>query len=410
MRGGRAETALAVGALIVLGVSAPTASAITRPRAGAVVSSPPLLRWTGVAGAEYYNVQLWRKGAHTTRKILSRWPTRHLFQLRDHWRYAGKVRYFTRARYYWYVWPWLGTRYGRLHVQRSFVYGTAPVNITPPTVAGEAREGATLTAAPGTWTGLPQPTLSYRWERCAADASACATIAGATLPSYRTGADDIDLVVRAIVVGTNIVRGVAAPSPASAVVLAAPPNNVARPGIAGHPHVGATLTAATGEWMSSRPVTYSYRWLRCSADGVMCSQITGATAKTYAVRPADGERQLEVVVRAANSGGVNEATSPHSALVGLVLVGTTGADVLHGTIGSDVLRLRAGNDTVYGGRGYDRIYAGDGSDHVYGGRGRDVIRTIDGFRDWVDCGAGVDNVRADRLDRVSSNCEYVTRT
>jgi hypothetical protein len=409
--GERGKTALAIAALIVLlGVSAPTASAITRPRAGAIVSSPPLLRWTAVEGAQFYNVQLWRKGASSTRKILSRWPSSHRFQLRDHWRFGGKIRYFTPARYYWYVWPWLGTRYGSTHVHRSFVHGTPPANVSPPTVAGEAREGATLTANPGTWTGLPQVTLSYRWERCAVDASVCATIAGATLPSYRMDVDDIDLVVRAVVVATNIVRKVAVRSPASAVILAAPPNNIARPGIVGHPHVGATLTAATGEWLSSRAVTYSYRWRRCSADGVTCSQITGATAKTYAARPADANRKLEVVVRAANSGGVNEAASTRSALVGLLLVGTAGADVLHGTIGSDLLRPRKGNDTVYGGRGYDRIYAGNGSDHVYGGRGSDAIRASDGSRDWVDCGAGHDNVKADRLDRVSSNCEEVTRT
>jgi hemolysin type calcium-binding protein len=410
VRNGRAKMALAIAAFLLLGVNATSASATTRPRAGAVVSSPPLLRWTAVSGAEYYNVQLWRQGAHATRKVLSRWPTRHRFQLRNHWRYRGRVRHFTPARYYWYVWPWLGTGYGRLHVRRSFVYGTLPVNTSPPAVAGEAREGATLTATPGTWTGLPQPTLSYRWERCAADGSACATIAGATLPSYRIGADDIDLVVRAVLVGTNIVQAVAAPSPASAIVLAAPPNNVTRPVIAGHPHVGATLTAAAGEWISSRPVTYSYRWLRCSADGVTCSEIARATAKTYAVRNADSKRRIAVVVGAANSGGVNEATSTHSARVGLVFVGTAGADVLHGTIGSDVMRLRAGNDAAYGGRGDDRIFAGHGSDHVYGGRGNDVIKTHDDSRDWVDCGAGIDKVAADRLDRVTSRCEYVTRT
>ena len=121
----RGKTALAITALIVLlGVSAPTASAITRPRAGAAVSSPPLLRWTGVEGALYYNVQLWRKGASTTRKILSRWPSSHRFQLRDHWRYRGKVRYFTPARYYWYVWPRFGPRskprYGQLLGQATF--------------------------------------------------------------------------------------------------------------------------------------------------------------------------------------------------------------------------------------------------------------------------------------------------
>ena len=44
------------------------------PRAGTLVrpGRPPLLRWTPVRGARYYNLQLWRRG----RKILSAWPAR----------------------------------------------------------------------------------------------------------------------------------------------------------------------------------------------------------------------------------------------------------------------------------------------------------------------------------------------
>ena len=41
------------------------------PPNGAVLTAPPLLRWSKVRGADYYNVQLLRDG----RKVLSAWPT-----------------------------------------------------------------------------------------------------------------------------------------------------------------------------------------------------------------------------------------------------------------------------------------------------------------------------------------------
>jgi hypothetical protein len=409
VRGGSEKTALAAAALLLLVLSAPAASATTRPRDGAVASSPPLLRWTAVAGARYYNLQLWRQGTTGNRKILSRWPTRHRFQLHHRWRYNGRLYRLQPARYYWYVWPWFGTRYGRVRVQRTFVYGRPPVNTSPPAVAGDAREGATLRATPGTWTGLPQPTVSYRWERCLPDGSACTTIAGATLSTYRIGAEDIDLVVRVVVVGANIARAVAVLLPPSAVVLAAPPNNVSRPTIAGHPHVSARLSAAAGDWLSSRPVTYSYRWFRCTSDGTVCARIRRATVATYRLRSADAAHRVAVSVTARNSGGANVATSLRSAVVGLLFSGTAGADRLRGTRGSDFFGARAGNDIVYGRRRGDRIYAGRGADHVFGGAGADVIRIRDRFRDWVDCGTGIDTVVADRRDRVRSNCEHVTR-
>ncbi len=47
---------------------------------------------------------------------------------------------------------------------------------------------------------------------------------------------------------------------------------------------------------------------------------------------------------------------------------------------------------------------------MYGGDGRDEIFTRDGWRDSVDCGSGRDEVRADRRDFVSRDCERVFRS
>jgi hypothetical protein len=91
------------------------------PAKGARVTEPPVLRWTPVRGARYYNVQLFRDG----RKVLSAWPSRAKLELRRAWRYGGKQR-LERGRYHWVVWPGDGPRernaYGPRIGRRSFVF------------------------------------------------------------------------------------------------------------------------------------------------------------------------------------------------------------------------------------------------------------------------------------------------
>jgi hypothetical protein len=38
-----------------------------------------------------------------------------------------------------------------------------------------------------------------------------------------------------------------------------------------------------------------------------------------------------------------------------------------------------------------------------------VIDTVDGARDWIDCGPGKDKATADAIDVVSSTCETIVR-
>ena len=99
---------------------------LLEPADGAVLAGPPLLRWTRVRGADYYNVQLRRDGA----KVLSRWPVRTRLQLRGRWRFEGRVRRLVPGRYEWDVWPGFGPRsdatYGGRIGGRSFVIPEAP--------------------------------------------------------------------------------------------------------------------------------------------------------------------------------------------------------------------------------------------------------------------------------------------
>jgi Ca2+-binding RTX toxin-like protein len=100
------------------------------------------------------------------------------------------------------------------------------------------------------------------------------------------------------------------------------------------------------------------------------------------------------------------------------LRGTARSDVLRGLGGNDVLRGLGGNDLLLGGAGNDKMYGGAGNDQLLGGRGRDLlygdagndtISARDGVRDTIHCGTGRDTVIADKIDRVSRDCEVVRR-
>jgi Ca2+-binding RTX toxin-like protein len=91
------------------------------------------------------------------------------------------------------------------------------------------------------------------------------------------------------------------------------------------------------------------------------------------------------------------------------LCGDEGDDGMKGGPGNDVMNGGPGNDDMQGDDGNDVMIGGKGHDLLRGGRGRDRIRARDGVRDRVNCGPGVDTVRADRADVVARNCEHVSR-
>jgi hypothetical protein len=83
-------------------------------------AQPPVLRWTPVMRARYYNVQLFRKG----RKVLSAWPEKARYRLKRRWTYNGKRRRLVPGSYRWVVWPGFGPRsksnYGQPLGPRTF--------------------------------------------------------------------------------------------------------------------------------------------------------------------------------------------------------------------------------------------------------------------------------------------------
>ena len=119
---------------------------------------------------------------------------------------------------------------------------------------------------------------------------------------------------------------------------------------------------------------------------------------------------LDDVANDALSTGTGEGDNVHADIEGarsdpspfeVLLFGGGSAppsnDVFTGNAAANSLSTGAGDDTVDGGTNNDLLSAGDGTD---------TVRARDGFKDFVNCGAGTDTAEVDTLDDVQE-CETV---
>ena len=122
--------------------------------------------------------------------------------------------------------------------------GTTPANTALPTVQGTAVSGDQLTAAPGTWSGDPAPTLSYQWKSCDASGQNCSSIVGADATTYTVQPTDVGSTLIFSVTAINATGGAVADS--QPIAVSAGPSGTTTTGPSGTTTAGPSGTTTAG--------------------------------------------------------------------------------------------------------------------------------------------------------------------
>lgn len=190
-----------------------------------------------------------------------------------------------------------------------------PANLTLPAITGTAQIGQTLSTTTGTWAGTATITTAVQWKRCDSVGANCTIIPGATNTSYTLTVSDVGSKLSATVGAANDAGSASADAAVTAVVLGIAPTNLTAPTISGTAKQARTLSASTGAWSGTAPITHARQWRRCDSAGATCVDIAGATAASYSPTAADVNGKLRVVVTATNTTGNASATSSATATV-----------------------------------------------------------------------------------------------
>jgi hypothetical protein len=226
-----------------------------------------------------------------------------------------------------------------------------------PSISGQPRIGATVLGSPGGIKCEPGCVgLIHEWTSCAGSGSGGADRPTGGLPfdgqpapgcivrargelNYVVRPQDDGRHIQLRVIATNYDCGnlrtdggqecnfssgrgysatigpVAGSVPGSFAPVPVGPRNTASPAVSGSLRVGRTLTAARGAWSGTRPLRFSYRWLRCSARLGGCPPISGARTARYRLTTRDLGARITVVVIASNGAGSMWATAARAAAV-----------------------------------------------------------------------------------------------
>jgi hypothetical protein len=197
----------------------------------------------------------------------------------------------------------------------AVVRALGPANTTPPAISGTSKDGQTLSASTGSWEGTPPITYTYQWQSCDSLGEGCLDIAGATSSMYTLTPDDVGETIQVTVTATNSTGSASSTSTTTGVVAAIAPADTAPPSISGEPVAGLTLRSSTGTWQGSPPLTYSYQWQSCDAGDSECTDIEGATSRSYTLANTDTGRTVRVFVTASNAAGsVTEGSAASSVI------------------------------------------------------------------------------------------------
>jgi hypothetical protein len=189
---------------------------------------------------------------------------------------------------------------------------TAPSNQQEPFISAQTliKVGSVLNGHDGKWNGTEPITYQRQWLRCNDEAQNCKKITNATGPSYTVVKADVGHTLRFGVRAKNSDGSAEAVSNGTPEIPgnAQAPIETAVPTIAGSAVVGEKLTATTGTWQGSQPITFTINWQVCNADQTGC-HANGSKGAVYTVANADVGKRLRVKVDAKNSAGQSSGLS-----------------------------------------------------------------------------------------------------
>lgn len=190
-----------------------------------------------------------------------------------------------------------------------------PELVADPTIDGVAALGETWTANPGTWTGYPPLTFTYRWRRAEIGGVSPQYIEGATESTYETVEADGGKVIGVVVNATNGVDDeVIVPSTWSSTIVPPIPVNTVAPVVTGTPVAGNDQTTTDGTWDYETSVTY--QWQSQNGDGTgPISTLAGEVGPHYTPLLAGVGKKFRCVVTAHNIAGTAEAISNWTATI-----------------------------------------------------------------------------------------------
>ncbi len=203
-----------------------------------------------------------------------------------------------------------GPGQGRIYIFSSDNSPLPPTSASPPSIAGSAVQGLTLTEAHATWSNTPT-SYTYQWEDCDGSGNSCTAISGATGQTYTLVSSDIGHTIRVQESASNAggTGGPVSSVQTSPVTLPGPsgaPVNSSPPRVTGTATSGDLLSETVGSWTGAAPISFAEQWQRCASS---CVSIRGATRSTYRLVAADVGDRVRVVVTASNSFGNSRSTS-----------------------------------------------------------------------------------------------------
>ena len=208
-----------------------------------------------------------------------------------------------------------------------------PSNTSLPAISGVLKDGQTLTAASGSWSGTGPINYSYQWEQCNSKGEACKEVSGATGGTLGLISSLVGSTVRVVVTATNSGGSTKASSAATGLIAALLPANTTLPSISGVAEDTKSLTGATGSWSGSTPIAYAYQWQQCNAKGEECKNISAeGTKETLGLVSSVVKSTVRLVVTASNSGGSTQATSAPTSPVLAALALNTVQPVIAGIL------------------------------------------------------------------------------